>query len=136
MLWPVCLLGDFLELEIFIYGDTTDCHDKIMTTTTKQFQPCVKRYEGLNYFLTSTQEAKQYQNLLLGDIEPQQCAWTIQPLNRNPEGGYQPHFCGVCPTCYVITSHQEMEQYLGLIIGTVSEGEAIWTIPPWRHTAS
>ena len=106
--------------------------------TDKQTEPYrlgIKRNDDLTYFTTSTEEERQFRSLLLGDINPEQCVWTVLPVKLDWKQ-YQPRFITSGDVTYIITSDEEMEYAIGGAWGGKDDLNFQFTIPPLHHTAS
>jgi len=51
-----------------------------MTEKLKPYGITKHRHEGYMYFATSHAEHQQFLEMVLGDIKPEQCSWTIPLL--------------------------------------------------------
>ena len=118
------------------YGDHGGCHGEMKTDNqSPPFRLGIKRNDDMTYFLTTTDEERQFTNLLLGDVEPAQCSWRIQPAKLNWKA-YRPEVMGTGKTLFVVTSHQEWEQVMDVVGGHLEVEKCVLTIPPYRWTAS
>ncbi len=93
------------------------------------------RHDGYMYFATSQAEHQQFLEMVLGDITPAQCKWTIQPLKQDPNG-YEPQVMGTGHTLFVVTNQREWEQVMEVAGGQLKVEKGVWTIPPLPWTAS
>jgi hypothetical protein len=106
-----------------------------MNDKTKPYGITKHRLDGYFYFPTSYQEHQQFLEMALGDIQPEQCKWTIQPLKYNPKG-YDPQIMGTGNHLFVVTSQHEWEQVMMVAGGQLKIENAVFTIPPLPWTAS
>ena len=106
-----------------------------MNYKTKSYGITKHRFDGYIYLITSQAEHQQYLEMVLGDIKPEQCSWTISPLKHNPKG-YQPTIISCGGVTYIVTSAQEMEYAIGSGWGGKDDENFRFTIPPLPWTAS
>ena len=95
----------------------------------------IKRYEDTTYFITSLDELQQLLRLMLGEIEPSQCVWSVHPMKLDWKK-YRPTVMGTGDTMFFVTSQKEFEQVLGVAGGDAEGQNYDWTIPPIPQTAS
>ena len=106
-----------------------------MTHKTKRYGITKHRHDGHYYFATSHAEHQQFLEMVLDDIKPEECSWTIQPLKHDPKG-YDLQIMGTGNTLFVVTSHQEWEQVMDVVGGHLEVEKCVLTIPPYRYIAS
>jgi len=106
-----------------------------MTDKTNPYGVTKHRFDGYIYLITSQAEHQQYLEMVLGDILPEQCSWTIAPLKYNPKG-YDPQIMGTGNHLFVVTSQREWEQVMEVAGGQLKIENAVFTIPPLPWTAS
>jgi len=67
--------------------------------------------------------------MVLGDIKPEQCSWTIPPLKHDPND-YEPQIMGTGHTLFVVTSQREWERVMEVAGGHLKVENAVFAIPP------
>ena len=132
----VRLMDEFLRGGIFIIWRHRARHEEMKTDN--QSKPCrlaIKRNDDTTYFITTTEEQRQFTSLLLGDVEPEQCKWTIQPAKLDWKA-YRPEVMGAGSHLFIVTNHQEWQQVVEVAGGHLEVEKCVFTIPPYRWTAS
>ncbi len=87
----------------------------------------ILRHDELTYVTTSQQEHEQFRSLLLGDINPEQCVWTVQPVKLDWRA-FSPKRLATDRTQYIITNRKEMEQFYEVATGVTVAQNHVWTI--------
>jgi hypothetical protein len=100
-----------------------------MTEKIKQYGITKHRHDGCIFLITSHAEHQQYLEMVLGDIQPEQCKWTIQPLKHDPKG-YQPTIMSSGGMTYIVTSTEEMEYAIGGAWGGKDNKNFKFTVAP------
>jgi hypothetical protein len=106
-----------------------------MTDKTNPYGVTKHRFDGYIYLITSHAEHQQYLEMVLGDILPEQCSWTILPLKHDPKG-YQPTIISSGGLTHIVVSAEEMEYAIGGAWGGRDDENFKFTVAPYRHTAS
>ncbi len=101
----------------------------------KPFRLRIVRHDDLTLILSNTNEQQQYYGLLLGEVQPEQCRWTIQPVKLD-WAAYTPTAMTSGGVTYIITSQEELEYAMGGAWGGKDDVNYRFTMPPMRHTPS
>ena len=99
----------------------------------KPFRLRIVRHDDLTYFTTTPTEHNQYHRLLLGEVQPEQCRWTIQPVKLD-WAAYTPTAMTSGGVTYIITSEEELEYAMGGAWGGKDDANYRFTIPPYRYS--
>ena len=121
---------------IYILATTMDAITNMNTNIqSKPFRLRIVRHDDLTLILSNTNEQQQYYGLLLGEVQPEQCRWTIQPVKLD-WAAYTPTAMTSGGVTYIITSQEELEYAMGGAWGGKDDVNYRFTMPPMRHTPS
>jgi len=108
---------------------------EIMKNKTKPYGITKHRHDGYIYLITSHAEHQQYLEMVLGDIQPEQCKWTIPPLKHDSKG-YQPTIISSGGLTYIVTSELEMLYAIGGAWGGKDDPNFEFKVAPMRYAPS
>ena len=121
---------------IYILATTMDASTNMNTNNqSKPFRLRIVRHDDLTYFTTTPTEHNQYHRLLLGDIQLNQCRWTIQPVKLD-WAAYTPTAMTSGGVTYIVTNDEEWQYAMGAAWGGKDDANYRFTMPPMRHTPS